>query len=164
MKRAAALLIALFTLSCAALPWQTAPIVPEKVSEGVYRGPHPDFGELAKVSIGAIISLEDDPAEIERERSGCLAMGMPFVSIPLSEYTAPTPEVLRKIVEQIQLWRQENVYVHCRRGIDRTGYAIAAYRIIVEDWSFDRAYAEVLAHGHSEFFYGVWKRSLEDLQ
>jgi protein tyrosine/serine phosphatase len=35
------------------------------------------------------------------------------------------------------------VYVHCNRGADRTGEAAAAYRIVFQGWSADRAIAEL---------------------
>jgi protein tyrosine/serine phosphatase len=35
------------------------------------------------------------------------------------------------------------VYVHCQAGMDRTGFAVAAYRILVDGWDADRAMAEL---------------------
>ena len=39
------------------------------------------------------------------------------------------------------------VYVHCRRGCDRTGAVIACYRILVENWDAERAIAEARSFG-----------------
>jgi hypothetical protein len=43
----------------------------------------------------------------------------------------------------------ERVLVHCTAGRDRSGYAIAIYRIRRQDWPIDRAIQEMEAHGHS---------------
>jgi len=43
----------------------------------------------------------------------------------------------------------ERVLVHCKAGRDRTGYAIASYRILRQHWSILRAMDEMEAHGHS---------------
>jgi protein-tyrosine phosphatase len=156
-------LFLLFSVACASMPWHTAPIIPERVSEGVYRGPHPDFQELKKLDIQVDLSLEDNPEVIKAEREQFLMQGIEFISVPLSEFTAPSPDDLRKIVDIIQTYRGINVYVHCRRGIDRTGYAIAAFRIIVDNWPLEVAYKEVIQHGHNPVIYSSWKASLEKL-
>jgi len=43
----------------------------------------------------------------------------------------------------------ERVLVHCHAGRDRSGYAIAVYRIRRQHWSMERAIQEMEAHGHS---------------
>lgn len=35
------------------------------------------------------------------------------------------------------------VFVHCAEGKDRTGYSIAAYRMVFENWSVDDALHEM---------------------
>jgi len=157
------LLLCGFLIGCAAMPWQTASDIPELVSQGIYRGPRPDFDELKIISIKTIISLEDDADVMKNEQAEAQKRGLLFINCPMSETKAPAPTLLQTIVKEIEKNRDGRVYVHCRRGIDRTGYAIAAHRIIIEAWSFDRAYKEVLAHGHSSIFYASWKASLQAL-
>ncbi|KAF0145561.1 MAG: hypothetical protein FD156_842 [Nitrospirae bacterium] len=154
------LLLCGFLIGCAAMPWQTASDIPEPVSDGIYRGPRPNFDELKKVAIGTIISLEDNPAVVNAERITAAKMNIGFINCPMSETAPPSPDSLKNIVKEIGKYRAGRVYVHCRRGIDRTGYAIAAYRIIDERWNCDRAYEEVIAHGHSSIYYYKWKASL----
>jgi protein tyrosine/serine phosphatase len=43
------------------------------------------------------------------------------------------------------------VFVHCKRGADRTGAVIGAYRIEHDGWTNDRALAEAKALGMSPF-------------
>jgi hypothetical protein len=42
--------------------------------------------------------------------------------------------------------RDGPVYVHCKDGMDRTGVAVAAYRILDCGWAADRALAELRSH------------------
>jgi Tyrosine phosphatase family len=44
----------------------------------------------------------------------------------------------------------ERVLVHCEVGRDRSGYAIAIYRILRQHWPLQRAIQEMEAHGHSQ--------------
>jgi hypothetical protein len=43
----------------------------------------------------------------------------------------------------------ERVLVHCKAGRDRTGFAIASYRILRQGWPLLGAVEEMEAHGHS---------------
>jgi protein-tyrosine phosphatase len=43
----------------------------------------------------------------------------------------------------------ERVFLHCHAGRDRTGFAIATYRILRQRWPLQRAVEEMEAHGHS---------------
>lgn len=43
----------------------------------------------------------------------------------------------------------ERVLLHCKVGRDRTGYAIAIFRIRRQHWTLERAIEEMEAHGHS---------------
>jgi protein tyrosine/serine phosphatase len=46
---------------------------------------------------------------------------------------------------------RQPVFVHCRRGSDRTGTAVAVYRICVEGWSREAAIDEMV-NGGFRFF------------
>lgn|GEM_PF-4517683 len=43
----------------------------------------------------------------------------------------------------------DRVLVHCHAGRDRSGYAIALYRISRQQWTVERAIRDMEAHGHS---------------
>jgi hypothetical protein len=56
------------------------------------------------------------------------------------------------------------VLVHCRRGADRTGFMVAIYRVVVEDWTKADAIEEMTRGGYG--FHPVWQnlvRYVEDL-
>ncbi|MGH7817758.1 MAG: fused DSP-PTPase phosphatase/NAD kinase-like protein, partial [Candidatus Binatia bacterium] len=48
--------------------------------------------------------------------------------------------LLLKILEDPKNWP---VFVHCAEGRDRTGYSVATYRMVVENWSVDDALHEM---------------------
>jgi protein tyrosine/serine phosphatase len=47
------------------------------------------------------------------------------------------------------------IFVHCRRGADRTGTAIACYRIAHDHWSNQQALAEAKTLGMSSLEIGM---------
>lgn len=59
----------------------------------------------------------------------------------------PPPQDLQMLLDLFD--RNEHVLLHCRAGRDRSGYAIAIYRIRRERWPIERAIEEMEAHGHS---------------
>ena len=49
------------------------------------------------------------------------------------------------------------VYVHCSRGVDRTGVVVAVYRMEVDGWSEAGAEAEMEAFGFHEVWFQLKK-------
>ena len=47
------------------------------------------------------------------------------------------------------------VFIHCAEGKDRTGYSIAAYRMVFENWTADDAIHEMFDFG----FHAIWFRN-----
>jgi protein-tyrosine phosphatase len=135
-----------------------------KVDGNLYRGSRQeDLNELLKFK--RVINLEEENAWTSIERDYCAKNGIEFVHIPMSEWSRPSSGLLYYIATQIWVGQanQDATLVHCRRGKDRTGYAIAAYRIIVQGWEIDAAYEEMLAYGHASMLYFYWKSTLEEL-
>jgi hypothetical protein len=151
---------------CAGIIFSNADHEPEKVADGVFRGPHPqesDLNELSRRGIKTVLSLENNPTVVAEEESVCHSLDLNFVNIPLSELAPPSPGDLNRAVRVIQQNRGHGVYIHCRRGIDRTGYVIASFRMLVEKYTFDAAYMECCDHGHSPLFYFLWKHALKEI-
>lgn len=59
----------------------------------------------------------------------------------------PPAQDLKMLLELFD--RNEQVLLHCRAGRDRSGYAIAVYRMSRQHWSIERAIKDMEAHGHS---------------
>jgi protein tyrosine/serine phosphatase len=148
----------LATLVCAcALPAQDPNSLPnfKIVNEHVLRGGQPSdggFKQLAERGVKTVIDLRSvDEHDIPRERQVVEADGMHFISVPMRGLGAPTPEQVSKvlgILDDSTVWP---VFVHCRRGADRTGTVLACYRISHDHWKNAKALEEAKANGLSSF-------------
>ncbi len=138
-----------------------------RVCDGIYRGPRlSDLNELKSLKVHTILNLEDDTGAVSREETAAKGLGIEVINIPMSDITRPRPADLVKAVEIMGDPGLQPVYVHCRHGRDRTGLAVAAYRILHDGWSVDRADREAIDNGHTWWFYDLifrWKKSLRAL-
>lgn len=75
----------------------------------------------------------------------CKDLGLEHIIIPLGdEGTEEAIEYLDKNIISL-LSGKKPTFVHCRHGRDRTGLAIALYRIKKDNWSPEEAYQEALS-------------------
>jgi tyrosine-protein phosphatase SIW14 len=123
-----------------------------KVNDGLYRGAQPDkeeFAKLAKMGIKTVVNLrlEKDP----KEKLIVEAAGMKYVSVPMANFGAPSEEQLARVMAVLDDPTAAPVFVHCRRGADRTGTVIAAYRISHDHWTNEKALDEARSYGMSRF-------------
>jgi len=141
---------------------ETSQIV--KVSEGIYRGPRLyDLNELKSLKIHTILNLEDNGEAIQKESEAAGQLGIVVINIPMSGISRPKPADLLRAVKIIEDQDSHPIYVHCLHGRDRTGFVIAAYKIIHNGWSVEKAYREAVDDGHNRWFYDLilgWKESL----
>jgi tyrosine-protein phosphatase SIW14 len=146
--------LGLATLQPASLP--EVPGVPNfhQVDEHIYRGgqPHPDgFASLAKLGIKTVIDLRGNSPEGNQVQRA----GMQYVRLPWSDFKAPSDEQIAAVLALLNKSSGWPVFVHCRRGADRTGTAIACYRITHDHWSNEQALAEAKTFGLSSFEIGM---------
>jgi protein tyrosine/serine phosphatase len=141
------------SLSLAGLPAASLPDVPglenfHQVDEHVYRGAQPHgeaFSGLAKIGIKTVIDLRGEKSEQnEVERSG-----MHYVRLPWSGFKAPGDAQIETVLALLNDSSAWPVFVHCKRGADRTGTAIACYRIMHDHWTNQKALAEAKNFGMS---------------
>jgi tyrosine-protein phosphatase SIW14 len=139
----------------------------KQVSNNIYRSNRPetyeDISQIRKLGIHSIISLENNPLVVKVEKDLVRHFGISFQNFPMSEISSPTSEQLIRVVHLINT-SLKPVLVHCRRGVDRTGYVIAAYRMLEEGWSYKRAIKECKDNGHRTWWYFWWKDSLKNLK
>jgi len=123
-----------------------------QVNDHIYRGAQPaatSFLNLARLGIKTVVDLRDEPDQIRAEKRAVEASGMRFVSIPMHGLSAPTEQAMARALEILNDPESAPVFVHCRRGADRTGTVIACYRISAEHWRNEKALAEARALGMS---------------
>lgn len=120
------------------------------VNEQLYRGGQPkisDFERLKQFGIKSVVNLrkEDDRARAD----GQLAQqaGLRFFNVPLARHARPTDEQIERVLSIITAPENQPVFVYCRRGADRTGVVIAAYRVLENGWTSKMATAEANRHG-----------------
>jgi tyrosine-protein phosphatase SIW14 len=115
-----------------------------QVSPTFYRGAQPkdgDYADLAALGIRTVIDLtkdgrEDEPGLVKRA-------GMQFFRIPMTTTDRPSDEAVATFLKLVVDPAKQPVYVHCQGGRHRTGTMTAVYRMTVDGWTADRAYAEM---------------------
>lgn len=155
MKYLLLLLAGLLSLSGCVLPPSSIALqgVPNfhQVSDGLYRGAQPDAAgmrSLATLGVKTIINLRMADEAWPEEASIARAQGIGYVNIPLHGLRAPTAAEATRVLAAIASLPAP-VFVHCRRGADRTGTMIACYRIEHDGWTGPAAQREATEHGMS---------------
>ena len=125
------------------------------VSDQLYRGAQPadsGFAELKALGIAIVVNLRHESGRIARERTLVESLGMHYVSIPWRGHDDPNPEQVAQFLRLLRDNPQRKVFVHCQRGAERTGVMVACYRISREQWTPERAQAEMEAFGFRRRF------------
>jgi uncharacterized protein (TIGR01244 family) len=129
-----------------------------QVNGRIYRGAQPwgeGWGNLAKLGVKTVIDLRPESEHsCQAEKRAVEAAGMHYVNVPLSGVWAPPDEKISKVLALVDD-SAGPVFVHCRRGADRTGTVIACYRIAHEGWSNRRALEEAMSYGMSRIAFGM---------
>jgi protein tyrosine phosphatase (PTP) superfamily phosphohydrolase (DUF442 family) len=125
------------------------------VSPQLYRGGQPKdtgFAELKRLGVDIVVNLRHETGQIARERALVNAQGMGYVSIPWHGRQTPSTEQVVAFLKLLHDTAGRKVFVHCRRGAERTGVFVACYRIAREHWTPEQALAEM-----EQFeFRGLW--------
>jgi len=125
-----------------------------QVDQHVYRGAQPDnegFDFLTKLGVKTVINLRESDARSRMEERLVTAAGMRYLNVPMTGLKPPTDAEISMILGVLENENPGPVFVHCKRGADRTGAVIAAYRIDHDGWDNDRALKEAMARGMSFF-------------
>ena len=119
-----------------------------QVDEHVYRGAQPSgqgYAGLAKIGIKTVIDLRGETSE----QSAVQSAGMRYVRLPWSGFKAPSDSQIAQVLSLLSDDTAGPVFVHCKRGADRTGTAIACYRIMHDHWTNLQALKEAKSFGMS---------------
>jgi protein tyrosine phosphatase (PTP) superfamily phosphohydrolase (DUF442 family) len=126
------------------------------VDDGIYRSgqPTPDgWKYLAAMGITNVIKLNP---ESDSSDAPARALGMAVYNQPISLYQLLFGPInarqLQSTVEEIK----PGTLIHCQHGQDRTGLAIAMYRVQTCGWTKQKAEEEMLANGFHKELLGLW--------
>jgi tyrosine-protein phosphatase SIW14 len=123
-----------------------------QVDDHLFRGGEPSgtgLEILAKLGIKTIVDLEPGKTRSRKEQSRAEALGMRYVNVPMSGLVTPSDDQIAKALAALQTSSVGPVFVHCRRGKDRTGTVVACYRIAQDRWPNQKALAEARSLGMS---------------
>jgi len=116
-----------------------------QVSPILYRGAQPKaegLAQLQKLGIRTVINLR----ETNRAHAGLQELGLTCEHIPMTAFVLKDADVVR-FLQIAGTPGNAPVFVHCRRGADRTGLMCAVYRIALQGWTKEQAIAEMTQGG-----------------
>ena len=127
----------------------------QKVNDHIYRGAQPTgvgFRDLAQLGIKTVIDLREIGEHSQSdERKIVTGLGMRYISIPMKGMSTPKDDQVAAVLTLMRDTTSGPVFVHCKRGADRTGMAVAVYRISQDGWESKKALSEAKAYGMSVF-------------
>jgi len=123
-----------------------------QVNDHLYRGGQPRPGGIRKLSelgVKTIVNLraEQDLSRAEEKEAGLV--NIRYFNVPMAGIGRPTEAEVSKVMAIIDAPENWPVFIHCRRGSDRTGTVVACYRISHDRWDGQRATAEAKKFGMS---------------
>ncbi len=130
-----------------------------KINDTLFRGGQPSAAgvkRLAELGVRTIVNFRDRQSSVLREQKYAAEQGIRFINIRLSNWFSATDDEMHRIIEIIRDPANHPVFVHCKRGADRTGTVIAIYRMLVEGWTDREANREAKRHGIG--WWQVWMR------
>ena len=137
-----------------------------QVNMNLYRGAQPKRGgiqKLAELGIKTIINLRDDDGRARSEEIEARAAGLKYFNLPLDNFGRPADEKVQRVLAVIDAPENQPVFVHCKRGADRTGTIIAVYRIEHDGWTSKQAKDEASRYGMGLWQVGM-KHYIDDYQ
>ena len=118
-----------------------------EVTPWLYRGAQPSrqgFEELAAKGIDIVVDARLSGKSSEKKVVN--AAGMQYVSIPW-HCMFPKDKAIEQFLAILRENPKKKIFVHCRYGNDRTGMMLAAYRMAIENWTAQEAWAEMQQFG-----------------
>ena len=129
----------------------------EQVDAHLFRGAKPlpaGYDELAKRGVVTVIDFRK-PEAGEEERLATQEKDIEYIAEPMPGLRAPDRETAGRVLSVMNDPERQPVFIHCRRGADRTGTMVALYRITHDCWTAEKAIQEARAHGMSWVEFGM---------
>jgi tyrosine-protein phosphatase SIW14 len=130
-----------------------------QVNGNIYRGGQPTaqgWISLKRLGVKTVIDLRrDGKHSTKAEERAVEAAGMHYVNVPMRGVVAPRDETVFKVLALLESRDAGPLFVHCRRGKDRTGTIIACYRIAHDGWPNQKALEEAKSYGMHWYEFGL---------
>ncbi len=125
------------------------------VAPGLYRSGELTPAQLARLQkeygLRRVVSLLNPAApESLREREAAAALGEEWVNVPLPGNGASSAAQRRSILDHLLEPDAGPTLVHCAAGVNRTGLAVALYRLQHDGWTVEQALAEMRRLGFED--------------
>jgi tyrosine-protein phosphatase SIW14 len=136
------------------------------VTDNLYRGGQPTsdgFNALHAMGVEIVVDLREKASEVATEKRQVESFGMKSVGIPWSANHEPSSTQIVEFLDLVRANPDTKIFVHCRRGADRTGVMIAAYRIAVEHKPVAEAVSEMHRYHYDWLFLPQLKRYVGSL-
>ena len=131
-----------------------------EVNAKLFRGGQPTENgvkELARRGVKTIIDLRGEDENAKKEELWANKAGIKFVAVNLSNWFKPKTTDIENVVKQIDAADNQPVFLHCKRGADRTGTVVAVYRISHDNFTAKQAIDEA-----KKFNFGWWQFWMKD--
>ncbi len=135
------------------------------VDIGLTCGPIPEFEQLYTAGVRTVLNLETQTRELigfgdpNREIKECQKYNVIYFDYAFSGLFPPRQDDVNSALGCL-MYGIRPMYFHCRAGRERTGFMVAVYRMHVQGWAFERAYAEwkLVCRWPTYWF---WKKALK---
>jgi protein tyrosine/serine phosphatase len=130
-----------------------------RINEQLFRGGQPTvegIRQLAALGIKTIINFRDRSEKVLLEKQVAEENGLRFINLHLSNWFASKDEEIHAVLEVIRNPEHHPVFIHCKRGADRTGTVVAVYRMLFDGWTANQANEEAKQRGIG--WWQVWMK------
>jgi len=121
-----------------------------RVVPGLYRGAEPSdlcLDHLVTIGVRMVVNLREGEKDSGREQEKVLAHGMRYLNLPMSGFASPSIDEVQRVLAVVCAPENQPVFLHCKRGGDRTGVIVAAHRMAHEGWPTGMAVQEAESYG-----------------
>lgn len=137
----AALLLCGALGGCARALYNHGTVVPDRVYRSAQPSPLLLRWLVQKREIRTLVNLRGDTPGFESAFAA--RHGLRLYSFDLSASRPPTQADVDRFLAILRDPANHPVLVHCRNGVDRTGYMLGLYRVEVQGWTGQRAVREM---------------------
>lgn len=119
------------------------------------------FDEYSVHQFKQVISLQEGWADLlghYQEGGDCARVGIIYMRYRLSNFFAPAMWQCHSILENICL-TEEQTYLHCFKGVDRTGFICSLYLVLVDGWDPMDAWHEAHRMGMQKHYRFLWEKA-----